>query len=69
MRNEITQYGFNFGSMEVTRTSSGGDGVAIISVKTPRAKFSIRTTKTGQIKFYDQFGDECELINKEFTNK
>jgi len=60
---EITEFGFNFGSMEVTRTSSDKSS-AIISIKTPKAKFSVRATKTGQIKFYDDQCNECELIAK-----
>jgi len=65
---EITEFGFNFGSIEVTRTSSDKSS-AIISIKTPKAKFSVRATKTGQIRFYDDQGNECELIAKSYCEQ
>lgn len=60
----ITRFGFLFGSMKVTRTAED-KGVSIISVETPKAKFSVRATKTGFISFYDEQGNECEIVNKE----
>jgi len=62
---ETNKYGFNFGSMTVTRTCS--DSYAhIISVSTKKAKFSVRATPNGSVKFYDDQGNECELVNKEY---
>ena len=66
MKNELTQHGFNLGSLEVTRTHSD-KFASVISVETPKAKFSVRATKTGNIRFYDDQGNECELVNKKFT--
>ena len=65
---EITEFGFNFGSMEVTRTCSD-KSISIVSIKTPKAKFSVRATKTGQIRFYDDQGNECELIAKSYCEQ
>lgn len=61
--NRVHKYGFTFGSMNVTRTSSD-EKASIISVTTPKSKFSVRATKTGQVRFYDEQGNECELVAK-----
>ena len=63
MINELTDFGFIFGSIEVTRVAQDHKGAVIISIKTPKAEFSIRATKTGQVRFFDKSG-ECELVNK-----
>ena len=63
--NENTDFGFNFGSMEVTRTHRD-KFASVISVKTPKTSFSVRATKTGNIRFYDDQGNECELVDKDF---
>lgn len=59
-----TRYGFNFGSMEVTRTCGDEFGNHVISVKTPKKKLSIRSTPTGQLRFYDDKGNELKLVDK-----
>ena len=64
----ITRFGFLFGSMKVTRTAED-KGVAIISVATPKTRFSVRATKTGQIRFFDEQGNECELVNKNYMEQ
>lgn len=64
-----TEFGFNFGSMEVTRTCSYVNGVAVISVKTPKSRFSIRATKNGSVRFYDNHGNECEFVNKAYVSE
>jgi len=65
MNNENTDFGFNFGSMEVTRTANDkNSGICVVSLKTPKASFSVRATKTGFIRFYDDQGNECELVSK-----
>lgn len=61
------KFGFDFGSMTVTRTCQD-DKASIISVATKKAKFSIRATKNGSIRFFDDQGNECELVNKEYMN-
>ena len=53
----ITRFGFLFGSMSVTRTAIDNKDVAIVSVATPKNKFSIRATKTGNVRFYDEQGN------------
>ena len=69
MSNELTRYGFNFGSMSVTRTAEDDKGVTIVSVTTQKSKFSVRATKTGFIRFYDNQGNECELVNKDYIEQ
>ena len=65
---EVTQFGFNFGSLEVTRTCSDKSGVHVISIKTPKAQFSVRATKTGQLRFFNRDGKELELVNKDYIS-
>lgn len=64
MKNEITQHGFDFGSMRITRTSQDAKA-SIICVATKKARFSIRSTPNGSIRFFDEYGNECELVSKE----
>tara|TARA_R100000951_G_scaffold114219_1_gene118017 strand:+ start:1213 stop:1431 length:219 start_codon:yes stop_codon:yes gene_type:complete len=59
------KFGFDFGSMTVTRTCQD-EKASIISVSTTKAKFSIRATNNGSVRFYDDQGNECELANKEW---
>ena len=59
------KFGFDFGSMAVTRTSQD-DKSSIISIATKKAKFSIRATNNGSMRFFDGQGNECELVNKEY---
>jgi len=56
MKNELTQCGFDFGSLSVTRTHSD-KFASVISINTPKSKFSVRATKTGNIRFYDEQGN------------
>lgn len=70
---KVTEFGFNIGSMEVTRvyhdkSKSNNVGVAAISVKTNKTSFSVRATKTGFIRIFDEQGNECEIVNKEYIN-
>ncbi len=71
---ELTNFGFNMGCMKVTRTyedKSEGKNlhVSVVSIETPKTKFSIRSTRTGFVRFYDEQGNECELVNKDYMNK
>mgnify|MGYP001597565924 CR=1 FL=1 len=59
------KYGFDFGSMTITRTCQD-KRASIISVATKKAKFSIRATSNGSIRFFDDQGNECELVHKEY---
>lgn len=59
------KFGFDFGSMTVTRTCQDKTA-SIVSVSTKKAKFSIRATNNGSIRFYDDQGNECELVNKDY---
>ncbi len=59
------KYGFDFGSMTVTRTYQD-EKASIISVATKKANFSIRATNNGSIRFFDDQGNECELMQKEY---
>jgi len=60
---------FNFGALKITRITSDNKGVAIISIKTDRARFSVRATKTGHISFHDDCGNECELVTKAYIKQ
>ena len=57
------KYGFDFGSMTVTRTCQD-EKASIISVATKKAKFSIRATNNGSVRFFDEQGKELKLVNK-----
>jgi len=57
------KFGFDFGSMSVTRTCQD-DKASIIIVATKKAKFSIRATTNGAIRFFDEQGSELKLVNK-----
>ena len=67
--NQKTNHGFIFGSMDISRTFKETNGAATITIATPKTSFSIRATKTGQVRFYDDRGNECELVNKEYVNQ
>ena len=59
-----TCFGFYFGSMAVTRTAQD-DKCSVISVSTKKTSFSIRATPNGSLRFFDDQGNECELVNKD----
>ena len=59
------RFGFDYGSMTVTRTCQDNKS-STVSVSTKKAKFSIRATKNGSIRFFDDQGNECELVNKDY---
>jgi len=65
---KITDFGFDFGSMKVTRTCSD-KFASVMSIETPKAKFSVRATKTGNIRFYSESGNECELVAKDYIQQ
>ena len=68
--NKTTQHGFKFGSLDITRTYfDDKSGVSVIGIKTPKAKFSVRATKTGCMRIYDEFGNECEIVNKDYMTE
>jgi len=62
------KFGFDFGSMTVTRTCQD-EKSSIISISTKKAKFSIRATPNGSLRFYDDQGNELELLHKSFLNQ
>jgi hypothetical protein len=61
VKNEITDFGFNFGAMKVTRTCSDYKGGAVVSIKTDKGSISIRSSKTGVITVYDNKGVKFNL--------
>jgi len=63
MKSTITQYGFDFGSMTITRTCSDKTS-SVVNVTTKKAKFSIRANNNGSMRFYDDQGNELELVHK-----
>ena len=64
----MSKSSFDCGSMIVTRTCKD-DKAAIISVSTKQANFSVRSTKNGSIRFFDEQGNECELVNKGYLDQ
>lgn len=55
-------------SMSVALANKG-DKSSTISVSTKKAKFSIRSTNNGSIRFFDDQGNECELVNKDYLEQ
>ena len=62
------KFGFDFGSMTVSRTCQD-DRASIISISTKKAKFSVRATNNGSIRIYDDQGNECEIVSKEYLEQ
>ena len=58
---KTTEFGFDFGSMEVTRVCGDEDAAHVISIKTPKKHFHMRATKSGILSFYDKNGDKLYL--------
>lgn len=46
---DLTEYGFRYGSMEVTRITQVR-GTSVIEVTTPKQTIAIYATKTGQLR-------------------
>jgi len=63
--NNLTYYGFDFGSMTITRTCEDKKA-SIVSVSTEKAKFSIRATPNGSLRFFDDQGNECDLVQRDY---
>ena len=68
IRNDTTQFGFAFGSLEVTRTCTE-KLTATISIKTSKCKFSVRATKNGSVRVFDEQGNECEIVSKSYMDQ
>ena len=66
---KVARYEFNFGALKITRIYSDDENEAIISIKTPEARFWVRATKTGHISFHDDCGNECELVTKAYIEQ
>lgn len=63
IRSELTQYGFNFGVMEVSRSFSR-DGAVYISVKTPHRELQIYASPTGRsLRVFDYGKGEMKLTD------
>jgi hypothetical protein len=63
MNNKTTEFGFDFGSMTITRTAQD-EKSSIVSVSTKKCKINIRATTNGSVRFFDDQSNECELVNK-----
>ena len=68
MSDKNTDFGFNFGSIEVSRIYKE-KGVSCVSIKTPKTSFSIRATKTGQVSIFDSEGNQCEIVSNDCMGK
>jgi hypothetical protein len=53
------EYGFEYGSAKVTRTSSDNKkGWVVISVDTPKQSIQVYVTKTGKVRVHNSRGGE-----------
>ena len=58
---EIKEYGFEYGSLSVTRLHSREhDKSVVLGLKTPKREFQVYATKLGKIRIFD-----CKLNGKE----
>ena len=65
-----TKFGFEFGGVDVSRMHlDDKTGVACIKIKTNKSEFVVRVTKTGCISFFDEQGNECELVSKDYIQQ
>ena len=64
-----TKFGFDFGSISVERVYGDKDVPHLIKIKTPKAEFTVRATKTGQIRLFSSAGHECELVDKDYMSQ
>jgi len=54
---EETQYGFKYGSADVSRIACDEDkGWVVVGVKSPKSEVQIYITKTGKIRVFDGNG-------------
>lgn len=59
----MNEFGFDFGSMSVTRTCQDKFS-SIISISTVKTKVSVRATNNGSLRFFDDQGNELKLTHK-----
>jgi len=62
------RFGFDFGSMTVTRTCQDKSS-SVVSISTRKCKFSVRATNSGSVRFFDDQGNECELVQKDYIEQ
>ena len=62
------KFGFDFGAMTVTRTCQDKTS-SIISIATNKCKFSVRATNNGSVRFFDDQGNKCELVQKNYIEQ
>lgn len=56
---ETTQYGFNWGPVEIERhCSDKKKGWVIFGVKTKKKTLQVYVTKTGKVRVYNYYGKE-----------
>ena len=68
--NELTEYGFTLGGVEVERMFHDAvTGISAINIKTNKTSFKVRVTKTGMVRFFDEQGDECKMVNKKYISE
>lgn len=61
MRYEETQYGFNYGPIEIERVCSDEEkGSVVILLRTKKQRVQVYVTKTGKIKLYDGYHNELK---------
>ena len=63
IKSEVTEFGFNWGTAEVTRLfSDEAKGWVTIGIKTPKGEIQVYVTKTGKIRVHDKSGAEWKPI-------
>lgn len=61
VRYEETQYGFSYGSLDITRIHSDDKkGWVILQLKTPKSRIQVYATKTGKLRLFDELNTGAE---------
>ena len=59
---EVTDYGFRYGSLEITRIHSDeSKGWVILQLRTPKSQLQVYATKTGKVRIFDELTNGTEL--------
>jgi len=67
MANEITEFGFTFGALEVSRINEWR-GRAIIKLLSPKAELDVYVTPTGKVRIWNKKTDKEVDLNGEVQN-
>lgn len=63
VRYEETQYGFNYGSLDITRIHSDDKkGWVLLQLRTPKSRIQVYATKTGKLRLFDELNNGTEYL-------